>query len=272
MIILDSDQEDAIPDMNEIFKGTIFIHATEIHIKNILCGAIMKLNFSIKKYRDRYNHLLDIRSNSELEHYINELNSIDTKGVDQEIELEDTQLSYYFKTYLVFVKSVLDKTIPFINYRFNFSEKTFESRGNNLLRFIRNKYKEPNSAYLINLIETNKIDWLDNVLKLRDNFVHYSNLNGYKDFSILQDSNSKKVIKDLNDFEKPHIVIGDKNINALDFLNQTHEKLKLFVNGLLIGLGFDLYHKPEFITTCNKCGFQFADFKKIKFKTNFCCN
>lgn len=129
IIILDSDHDDAIADMNEIFVGTKFIHTTEIELKETLCTAIRKLNFSIKKYQEKYNHLLDLKSNPELEHYIEEINSLGLKGIELEIELEDTQLSYYFKTYLVFVKSVLDKTIQFINYRYKFSEKTFESRG-----------------------------------------------------------------------------------------------------------------------------------------------
>lgn len=259
IVILDSNHGDAIPDMNEIFKGTIFIHAKENQIQNTLCSAIRKLNFSIKSYQARYNFLIDKKNNPELQYYIDELNNIDTQENDQEIELEDTRLSYYFKTYLVLVKSVLDKTVPFINYRYKFDEKTFESRGDKLLIFLRKKYKGHNAGDLIKLIEENKADWLDGLLTLRDNFVHYSNLNDYKDFSIILNTKTTKIIKDLDDFERPHILYEGIKINALDFLNQTHYRLKIFLNNLLIGFEFNIYHKPDFVTKCNKCDFQFAE-------------
>ncbi len=116
------------------------------------------------------------------------------------------------------------------------------------------------------MIQKNKTEWLDCVLNLRDNFVHYSNLNDYKDFSIILNSSKRIVIKDLNDFERPHIIIASEKINALDFLKQTHARLKLFINRLLIEFGFDKYQRPDFATTCNKCGFQFADLKEINSK------
>ena len=259
IIILDDDHDESIPDMNKVFSGTLFIHAKEIDIKIHLCSAIRELSYSLKNFRNILNDLLDKGTTEELSHYLEEIKTLEMTEGQVEIILESTKLSYYFKTYLFFVKSVLDKTIPFINYRYKFKEKIFEARGKNLIRFLKSNYKGNNKNELINLIENAKHEWLDEVLLLRDEFVHNSSLTQYKDFSIFLTRENQKQIKGLNDFISPTIIFKGNQTNAISFLEKIHDNLLQFLNHLLMFFGFDKYKAPEFRTECPKCNFKYFE-------------
>lgn len=242
--------------MKEFLNGTVLVHLKESFLSNNFCSAIRNLSFTKSQYEALYAQIIARNSTTELEHYREQLNSEHLKE-GQTIILENTRLSFYFKSYLVYVKAVLDKFVPFIKDRHSFPDKVFKSRGANLLKFAKYQYKGDNRDEIVRIIESARKDWLITTLQLRDEFIHNSSLREYTDFSIKYKKG--RSIENLADFQPPTIRFKNQEVNAKEFILVTTKKLIEFINSLFNQFSFDKYTPPAFSTKCENCNYTFAE-------------
>ena len=257
IVLLDETSSKNNPDVSEIFDALLFIHEKERLLMLRLESNVLELCYVMQQYKRIYQDTLN-NGTSLLEHYMKEINASQTVNVDIILELMSTELSTYFKSYLILVKSVLDKMVPLFDYRFNYTLTKFSDKGDKLLKVLSKKFKGQNKEELIQLIEKNKKEWINDVITLRDSYIHYSNLPQYMDFHLLVGKGIKKTVEGIEDFNEPIITLKNGNaIKAIDFLEKTFEALKGFVREFLTLCLYDRYNKPRLRLKCN-CGFEFG--------------
>lgn len=197
--------------------------------------SFSELKFSKSQYSKRMNTLLRDGS-PDLNHYIPEIQNTDiTKEVL--LVLHDTELSYNFKSFIIFSKSVMDRLIPFFDYKFNSKLRKFSKKGIPFLNYLNNNYTGQNKDEFINLLMENKEKWLDDLIDLRDGIVHFSLLKEYISFHYILNAKSKKSLNTINDLTPPLLIYDTKKIPAINFLQYNFDSIKEF--------------SKDFLTLCN---------------------
>lgn len=256
IFIMDKDSSSSIPELRKVFSDLTILHSEEKELKDNLSSAISEMFYLKESYKERVNNLLK-NSGQTFEHYKNEINEMQEaqKKAQEEHEVEflDTKLSTYFKSALVFSKSILDKLVILYNFRYYGKKKCFESKGSYLIKEVQNNYKGNNSKEIVFLIEAHKEKWIDTLLSFRDEFTHHSKLPQYKNFHITTPLSHK--IESLADFNHPCITIRREKFNAVDYLDFIFDNLISFCSDFLRLSGFNQYHKIEltYPLICGRC-------------------
>ena len=194
---------------------------TPSEIIDNFCGSFSELNYALSQFSDRIQTLLT-NGSPDLHNYIPELHQLDVKNKKAIIEVNDTVLSYNFKTFFINSKSVLDRVIPFFDHRYGSNLRKFSKKGKSLMNYLETNYKGKNKDDFINLLKNNKQDWLDEIIDLRDQIIHFSALREYISFHFILEGNSGRLINSISDLNEPVIFIGGKEILAEVFLKENY--------------------------------------------------
>lgn len=196
-------------------------------IKENFFKSYSELKYSLVQYSKRLDNLLKEGSPG-FNHYLPEIQQIDTIQREYFLEVYDMELSYNFKSFIIFSKAVMDRLIPFFDYKFGTNLKKFSNSGEKLLNYLKINYKGSNRNDFIDLLERNKDEWLDDLIELRDEIVHFSSLEEYVSFHCVLKGDSGKSINSINDLRRPTIKIDRKEILAVDFLQFNFNHIKTF--------------------------------------------
>ncbi len=258
IVLLGAAHKAFIDESREITLGCTFLYEQEIRLENVLLEAFAKMSFVIRQFRSTQEALI-ASGTPELDNYIAQLNQLDGSAPKNFIvELHAVDLSTYFKSFLLLAKAVLDKLVPLYSYRFYENLKQFSDKGVRLIRLIKNNKHIGKKGELTALIERAKLEWIDTLIDLRDEYAHYSNLRGYINFWIPGETIGKREFTGMPDFCKPSVVIGEKQIEALVYLLDVKAKLIQFLQSFLQLCEFTPGRRPKHYLKC-ECGFTFAN-------------
>src|SRR5437763_5842995 len=154
-------------EAGSVFAAVEPIPQDMLALTNNLFGALLELKLARDRYLNRLKHVIDDGS-PDFDHYLPELNTLKDHSMPFQLELDDKELSVDFKAFLIFVKGVLDRLIPFYDKRFGSQMGTFSKSGKRMLNFLERNHRETPAQSLINLLLSHKSKWIDRVIRFRD--------------------------------------------------------------------------------------------------------
>jgi hypothetical protein len=245
-------------DMNEITRGSTFLYGKEYRLQNVLAEAFAEMSFVVRQFQDAHRDLL-ANGTPELANYIEQMNKTDFRQAKNIIiELYASDLSTYFKSFLILAKAVLDKVVPFFSYRFNENLKMFSEKGDRLVNRIKHNKHVQKKTEFIALVGRVKSEWLDTLVDLRDEYAHYSNLNEYTNFWISGESIGQRKFTGIQDFHQSSILVAGNRINALDYMLSIKAELIRFLRDFLQLCEFTSDRRPKCYLACEECHHEFA--------------
>lgn len=189
--------------------------------------------------------------------YIRQLNETELrKGTI--VELHVIALSTYFKSFLLLVKVVLDKLVPLYSYQFHDGLRQFEEKGAKLIACIKRSRKVSKKDQLVQLLSTAKREWIDELITLRDQYAHYSELPEYRGFWLSAGVVPKSSLHGISDFTSPTVSLARSQVNAVDFVRDTKERLVVFLQSFLRLCEFTPGRRPNTYLRCDDCQHVFA--------------
>src|ERR1043166_3663253 len=147
-------------------------------LTNNLFEALLELKLARDRYLNRLKHVID-EGSPDLDHYLPELKTLKNHTRPFQLELSDKELSVDFKAFLIFIKGVLDRLIPFYDKRFGSKMGTFSKSGKRLLNFLQRNHRQTPAQPIIDLLSSHKEKWIDRAIQLRDRLTHYSTVEEY---------------------------------------------------------------------------------------------
>lgn len=260
----DSSQETPNEDIKKITHGSFFLFEQEHRLCNILAEVFYEMSFLINQFKQVQNKLLN-ESSPNIEYFINGLNEVSFGKKNIVVEFHSIPLSVYFKSFLILSKSVLDKLVPFYSYRFKANLRSFDKKGTRLIEDIKRNKQTFRKNEMIDLIKQAKGEWLDSLIDLRDEYVHYSDLEKYDNFWLsLEEWVEPRQLKDLTDLNKPTVEVAGQKVQALEYMEMTKGNLVLFLGNFIQLCDFTSDRRPKISLRCIGCPHVFAkkDFPK----------
>ena len=247
-----------------VFEGSNFIFRKENKLAEIFSAAFQELNFITTHFNDICVNLINDGS-SIVDHYAPEMQNISIENNRViTLELHVYQISILFKSFLMISKSCLDKFVPIYSYRHKSNLKQYSDNGDRLIKDIKMKISEEKvKKSIIKLIENNNLDWINSLIKIRDEYTHYSNLEKFLNFSVSNEFSVINITNSLSDFDLPSIYVDGKKQNAYLYMSNIREKMTLFFGEFLRLLDFNSLRRPRVYLQCEgMCGHHFARFVK----------
>jgi hypothetical protein len=157
----------------------------------------------IKKRIDRVHHKLDA-----LKYHISMF-----KGVEENTEsgwknyivanttvnkiYEDPNLIHNVEAFLFQSKSCLDVFAQIIAYSFKFDISSYEHYGDGLIKILQKQFLKQNSTNVSNMIDqiNKNRSWIKELVEMRDEVTHYSDLEGLSCFLITMSKDTDKSIR-----------------------------------------------------------------------------
>jgi len=180
--VVTCDEEDVDDDISKIFGD--FLEKLSEPVNSPL--SIKILNCRHKMYAVRF-HKIEIEK--EIEKQAKYFDESFTPGAGVQFERENLKLIYNTEAFLFQVKSNLDILIqalglvvpPIKNFR------TFKHSGQGVNyisggKVIKELEKSGEYPEILNLLENNRKEWIQELVKMRDVITHYSNLKGFNCF------------------------------------------------------------------------------------------
>jgi hypothetical protein len=243
-------------------ENSVFIYEKEIGLLNTFLSACRELSHVVSEYERKLSLVL-ANGTPSLASYIEEINGLEKTPMPPiTIELEVVDLSALFKVYLLLAKATLDKLIPLYSYRFYSNLRQFSDKGERFLKEVKNNRHVKHKDRFIELIKTAKSKWLDTVIKLRDEYAHYSSLKAYSSF-ILNIDSGVNGLKDISSFHQPSLTLPNGTVDALKYMIDTKEQLLHFTSRFISLCDYNDSRRPRHYLKC-ECGHEFA--KKAKSK------
>lgn len=243
--IMDDHSSETCDDMNIIFES-LNLNENLLDQQNLVCSELIELRYVLNQFKVKMNDVLE-NSTSVFDHYLPEIKNLNEAQTGDKIlncELIVTELSVNFKSFIIISKSILDKIVPFFDQKHGSTLKKFSKKGNKLINYLENNYTHENKEDFISFLKNNKIEWMDFLISMRDDYVHFSDVSSYYlGFNFLVGKGVHKIdtIKDIN---RPKIKIGfkggSKYIDALDYLEETYKSILQFLRDFLLYSGFDV--------------------------------
>lgn len=236
---MDEHSSETCDDMEVIF-GDLNLDECFIDKQNLVCSELIELRYVLNQFKSKMDDVL-INSTSEFDHYLPEIMELNKNPKENKIvkcELIVTELSVNFKSFIIISKSILDKIVPFFDQKHKSTLKKFSKKGNTIINYLNNNYTHENKDDFIFFLKKNKEEWIDFLIAMRDDYVHFSDVSSYYtgfNFIIGLDASEIKTIEDI---ENPKIKKDSKQIDALDYLNETYLNLLSFSRDFLKFSGF----------------------------------
>lgn len=254
----DSSQETTSEDIKQITHGSFFLFEQEHRLCNVLVEVFYELSFLINQFKEVQNKLLT-ESSPNIDYYINGLNEVPFGKKNIVVEFHSIPLSVYFKSFLILSKSVLDKLVPFYSYRFKANLRSFDRKGTRLIEDIKKNKQTFRKSEMIDLVNQAKKEWLDSLIELRDEYVHYSDLEKYDNFWLsLEEWVEPRQLKDLTDLNKPTVEVAEQKFEALEYMEMIKGKLVLFLRDFILLCEFTSDRRPKISLRCIECDHVFA--------------
>jgi hypothetical protein len=264
IVLLGSVHHIVLDDMELITIGSTFLYAKEHELENLLLEAFAEMSFIVHQFKIAHEILI-ASGTPELDEYIRQMNDSNLQQAPNIIiELHAFDLSTYFKSFLLLAKAVLDKVIPLYSYQFYDSLRQFSDKGIRLIRSVKSNKHIKRKSEFISLIESAKNEWMDSLIDLRDQYAHYSSLREYLNFWIPGEWIGKRNFVGMQDFYKPSVYIGGKQVEALEYMLMIKVRLVEFLRGFLQLCEFTPDRRPKHYLSC-ECGYTFA--KRSKSRT-----
>lgn len=265
VIILGPEYDAVKNDLRIMCSKATFLYGQENKLNDVLLSAYSEFAMMEKQYQKTHALLLS-NGIPQLDHFINEINNFTKRdGREFFIELQTSELSTYFKTFLMLAKSTLDKLMPLYSYRYYDNLRQFSDKGNRLIKVIKKNKRITHKDEMLSLIEKAKEKWMDDLIGLRDEYAHYTSLNEYRSFWLDYDSIGIEAINDISDFERPIIKINNKDIDASEYLTFVKDELLYFCRDFLGLCDFSDNRRPKRYLHC-ECGYEFAKKEKVSGK------
>lgn len=108
----------------------------------------------------------------------------DYEGLNHELVLMEPKLTYELESFLFQIKSALDVLAQIIGITYGFSITSYSENGEKVIRSLKqNSPKElkNHASTLIKIIESRK-NWVLDIVDMRDDVTHYSDLEGFSCF------------------------------------------------------------------------------------------
>lgn len=252
-----------IDRVDQVFSRSTFQFQKEVRLHNSLLESLAEFNYAVAQFELRTQEWLT-HGTPETRHYLAELNGMDPGSASPVymIEFMGFDLSTFFKTALVLARSSLDKLVPLYSYRFMDNAKTFSDKGSVLIRRISENRHLADQKGMIDLLTANKGQWIDELVDLRDEYIHYSELKEYRGFLLDGARVGQRRDFTLADFDTPSVELKGGRRGALVYLREVQDNLHEFIRAFLVHCDFSDARRPKRYLSCDDCGFAFA--KKIK--------
>lgn len=160
-------------------------------IDQILIPLIKKIpNNSVlqERFRKLRHKLYGIKYN--LDNYVRNENALigkfqkDYQGPDHDYHVDKPELHYEIEAFLFQVKSALDIMAQIIGIVHKFTTPTYSKNGNELIKMlttnVSSELKEE-STQIVKILEQHK-KWVSDIVDMRDEVTHFSDLTGYLSF------------------------------------------------------------------------------------------
>jgi hypothetical protein len=191
-------------------------------LTNNLFGALLELKLARDRYLNRLKHVTHDGS-PDFDHYLRELKSLKDHSPFH-LELDDKELTVDFKAFLIFVKGVLDRLVPFYDKRFGSQMGTFSRRGQRLLNYLKRNHRETPAKPLVDLVTSHKQRWIDRVIHLRDRLTHYSTVDEYISFHYSVSRESVRALHHVSDMNPPTLYFRDLSTPVAKYLETIFEE------------------------------------------------
>jgi hypothetical protein len=248
----------AFADNRQITLGSTFLYDKENRLLSVLLEAFTEMAFIVHEFQKAHGELL-AHGTPELDVYITQLNEIaSTTSANYTIELHAVDLSTYFKAFLLLARAVLDKVVPLFSYMFNDNLNTFSHKGDRLINRIKHNVNVSKKAEFVSLIQRAKVEWLNDLVDLRDEYAHYSNLKEYTNFSVPGEWVGQRKFASILDFHRPVVDIAGKRVEALEYMLSIKAELVSFLRAFLQLCGFTPDRRPRHYLSCEECRYAFA--------------
>jgi len=246
-----------IGDFKSITEGSVFLFEREHELQNVLLEAYLELAFAVDRFDAARADILN-NGTPELAEYIRQINAATFDiAPDATVELHAVDLSTYFKIFLLLAKATLDKMVPLYSYSYYDNIKQFSDKGARLIRAIKNNKRISRVPQFIKLIEDSKREWIDDLIYLRDDYAHYSNLPAYQNFTMRGDRANQRRLSSIQDFTPPTVSVRGVQIEALDYMVSIKAKMVSFLREFLLLCEFVPGRRPRHYLHC-ECGYVFA--------------
>lgn len=264
LIVIGNTDKRTYDDMREIVRDSTFLYNKEHQLQNVLIGAFKEMSFVIHQFQKSHDALLSQGILEDFEDYFKQLNESEPAPENYLIEFHTDDLSTYFKSFLILARALLDKVVPFYSYKFYESLRTFGDKGGKIIRNIKKNKHVVNKSDFIFLIEQAKLEWLDTLITLRDEYVHYSSLQSYINFWIPSEWVGYRTFNGIQDFNKPSIEISGNRVDALQYMLSTKSELVHFLRSFMLLCEFTPNRRPRLYLSCEECGLNFGKRDKKK--------
>jgi hypothetical protein len=204
-------------EARSIFAAIEPIPQDMLPLTNNLFGALLELKLARDRYLNRLKHVTDDGS-PDFDHYLPELKTLKDHSIAFHLELDDKELSVDFKAFLIFVKGVLDRLVPFYDKRFGSHMGTFSKRGQRLLNYLARNHRETPAKPLVDLLTSHKQRWIDRLIHLRDRLTHYSIVDEYISFHYLASRESVRALHHVSDMNPPTLYFRDLSTPVATYL------------------------------------------------------
>ncbi len=267
LIYLGEDSDRLAEEIRNISQYANFIYKKEQDLSSTFYDAYKAMALTAERFERKYSDILQngipyfddgiAGFANEREHFREKVE----RGGDFLLELDTPEISIFFKTFFLLGKTTLDKLMPFYSYRFYDQINQFSNKGSRLIKAVKKNHRIENKKDFVSLIENAKEKWIDEFIRLRDKYAHYTNLEEYNSFSINISSFFKKDIKSANDFNPPRIKIDNEYINASEYIFFIKREIQEFSREFIKLCDFNQQRRPKCYLQCS-CGYEFA--KKVK--------
>ncbi len=254
IVVLDKEHGDAVEDMKFVLDGLCLKNASEIQLKNQLCDFIREAYFAKSCFLNEVNRQEENGSEG-FEYLKSQLQYSFPFSEEQNLCLHSTELTYHIKSFAVFSKSLLDRMVPLIGFRYKkLKDKNFTDRGKNLRSFLKKSYEGTNRMELVQTLSDAKEEWLDKFLGYRDDIVHNNSFNNYVGFHFAIGRGERVDLLKISDLQSPRVFHDEtRSDRATEYITYIYNNLMKLIKELLSGLNFQNYHLPPFFEKCPSC-------------------
>jgi hypothetical protein len=219
-------------EARSIFAAIEPIPQDMLPLTNNLFGALLELKLAKDRYLNRLKHVTDDGS-PDFDHYLPELKTLKDHSIPFQLELDDKELSVDFKAFLIFVKGVLDRLVPFYDKRFGSHMGTFSKRGQRLLNYLARNHRETPEKPLVDLLMSHKQRWIDRLIHLRDRLTHYSIVDEYISFHYLASRESVRALQHVSDMNPPTLYFRDLSTPVAAYLETIFDESVAFAKSFV---------------------------------------